>query len=213
MSFAEDRAFARIPGTDNPSLDGVLYQREGFDILSKGFAQAGWQEVTPNKQPTAKNHTYGRTTYMFDHGERGGPLATYLQTALKRPNFSLYLNTAVKRVIRDDAHATGVELECNGDGGYAGKVNLTPNTGRVILSAGTFGSAKLLLRSTNPSRVKMQDHFNSANHLNAGGIGPADQLSIVASSTDGPTMIAKESWINLPVGSNLVDHLNVSAVL
>lgn len=43
-----------------------------------------------------------------------------------------------------------------------------------------------------------------------GGIGPADQLAIVANSTDGPTMISKDSWINLPVGYNLADHLNVS---
>jgi cellobiose dehydrogenase (acceptor) len=151
VSFAEDRAFARIPGTVNPSADGVLYQREGFDILSNGFKQAGWKEVTPNQQPTAKNHTYGRTTYMFDHGERGGPMATYLQTALQRSNFNLYMNTAVRRVVRDGAHASGVELECNGNGGYVGTINLTPKTGRVILSAGTFGSAKLLLRSTSIS--------------------------------------------------------------
>ncbi|KAH8200482.1 hypothetical protein TruAng_005375 [Truncatella angustata] len=187
VSVAEQRAFARIPGTDNPSSDGVLYQHEGFDVLESGFAKAGWKEVKPNQQPTEKNHTYGRTQYMFDHGERGGPMSTYLQTALRRPHFKLYLNTAVKRVVRDGAHASGVELECNGDGGFAGTINLTPKTGRVILSAGTFGSAKLLLRS---------------------GIGPADQLAIVANSTDGPTMIAKNSWINLPVGSNLVDHLN-----
>ncbi|KAI1845097.1 hypothetical protein JX265_002817 [Neoarthrinium moseri] len=184
---AESRAFARIPGTDNPSLDGVLYQHEGFDVLSNGFKQAGWKEVKANQQPTAKNHTYGRTNYMFDHGERGGPMATYLQTALKRPNFGLYVNTIVKRVVRDGAHASAVELECNGNGGYVGKVNLTPKTGRVILAAGTFGSAKLLLRS---------------------GIGPADQLAIVANSSDGPTMVSKDQWINLPVGSNLVDHLN-----
>lgn len=25
-------------------------------------------------------------------------------------------------------------------------------------------------------------------------------------------MIAKDSWINLPVGSNLIDHLNVSTL-
>lgn len=74
-------------------------------------------------------------------------MATYLQTALKRPNFNLYMNTAVRRVIRAGAHATGIELECNGNGGYIGTINLTPKTGRVILSAGTFGSAKLLLRS------------------------------------------------------------------
>jgi cellobiose dehydrogenase (acceptor) len=43
-----------------------------------------------------------------------------------------------------------------------------------------------------------------------GGIGPTDQLNIVKSSSDGPTMIDQAAWINLPVGYNLVDHVNVS---
>jgi cellobiose dehydrogenase (acceptor) len=45
--------------------------------------------------------------------------------------------------------------------------------------------------------------------MQTGGIGPADQLDIVKSSSDGPTMIDKSAWINLPVGNNLVDHVNV----
>lgn len=148
VAFAEQRAFARIPGTDNPSLDGILYQKEGFDVLSNGFKQAGWKEVKPNQQPTEKNHTYGRTNYMYDHGERGGPMATYLQTALSRSNFNLVMNTEVKRVVRDGGHATGVEIACTGNSGFSKTVNLTAKTGRVILSAGTFGSPKLLYRST-----------------------------------------------------------------
>jgi cellobiose dehydrogenase (acceptor) len=44
-----------------------------------------------------------------------------------------------------------------------------------------------------------------------GGIGPTDQLQIVQSSpTDGATMINSTYWVNLPVGYNLLDHLNVS---
>lgn len=35
-------------------------------------------------------------------------------------------------------------------------------------------------------------------------------LKIVQESDDGPTMIGEEDWINLPVGENLVDHVNVS---
>lgn len=42
-----------------------------------------------------------------------------------------------------------------------------------------------------------------------GGIGPQDQLQVVKSSTDGPTMISNSSWIKLPVGYNLNDHVNV----
>jgi cellobiose dehydrogenase (acceptor) len=42
-----------------------------------------------------------------------------------------------------------------------------------------------------------------------GGIGPTDQLEVVQTSTDGPTMINETDWLILPVGYNLDDHLNV----
>ena len=35
-------------------------------------------------------------------------------------------------------------------------------------------------------------------------------LTVVQGSADGPTMISEDQWINLPVGENLVDHVNVS---
>jgi cellobiose dehydrogenase (acceptor) len=84
-------------------------------------------------------------------------------------------------------------------------VNVTPGTGRVIVSAGTMGSAKVLLRS------KLYRVFSSMNSLTvAGGIGPTDQLNVVkSSSTDGATMISQDQWINLPVGYNLDDHVGV----
>lgn len=74
-------------------------------------------------------------------------MATYLVTASQRPKFKLWLKTSVKKIIRTGGHATAVELEGFLDGGYSGIVNLTAITGRVIVSAGAFGSAKLLMRS------------------------------------------------------------------
>jgi hypothetical protein len=50
--------------------------------------------------------------------------------------------------------------------------------------------------------------MNGADYM-IGGIGPLDQLQVVQSSTDGPTMISNSSWIKLPVGYNLNDHVNV----
>ena len=45
-----------------------------------------------------------------------------------------------------------------------------------------------------------------------GGIGPADQLAVVnRTAIDGPTMISSDQWIELPVGYNLNDHVNVSS--
>jgi len=116
-------------------------------------------------------------------------MATYLVSAYGRKNFKLWLNTTVKRVVRTGGHITGVEVEAFRSGGYAGTINVTAVSGRVILSAGTFGSAKILMRS---------------------GIGPSDQLSIVKSSNLTTSMAASSDWINVPVGYNLMDHLNVS---
>ncbi|KAM7188670.1 cellobiose dehydrogenase [Naviculisporaceae sp. PSN 640] len=192
VAGAISRVFSRIPGTDAPSKDGKRYLQEGFNALAGGLKSSGWQQVTANNSPNQKNRTFAHTPYMYSNGERGGPLATYLVSAKSRSNFKLWLNTTVKRVIREGGHVTGVELEPFRDGGYKGVLNLTPITGRVILSAGTFGSAKILMRS---------------------GIGPKDQLEIVKASADGPTMIDSKEWINLPVGYNLDDHLNTDTVI
>lgn len=190
---AIDRVFQRIPGTDTPSMDGKRYKQEGFDVLSGALSAAGWQSVVANNQQNSKNRTFSHSPFMYSNGQRQGPLGTYMVTALARKNFKLYTNTMVRRVVRTGGRATGVELENGvGSGGYCGTINLNPG-GRVILSAGTFGSAKVLFRS---------------------GIGPKDQLSVVKSSAiDGSTMISESSWINLPVGQNLNDHVNTDLVI
>jgi cellobiose dehydrogenase (acceptor) len=147
VAGATNRVFSKIPGTTVPSTDGKLYLQQGFDAVSSGLRKAGWSEVSANQEPNRKNRTFTHTPYMFSNGERGGPLATYLVSASQRSNFKMWTGTAVKRVIRSGGHVTGLEVEPFLNGGYTGTVLLTPVTGRVILSAGTFGSAKILLRS------------------------------------------------------------------
>jgi len=184
---AIDRVFKRIPGTDTPSVDGKRYQQEGFDVLSGALGADGWKSVTANNQQNEKNRVYSHSPFMYENGQRQGPLGAYLPTAMARSNFKLMMNTMARRVVRTGGKATGVELE-NG----CGTVNLKAG-GRVILSAGTFGSTKLLMRS---------------------GIGPKDQLSIVkGSAIDGASMIGESSWINLPVGQNINDHVNTDLVI
>lgn len=149
MTSATDRAFKRIPGTWHPSQDGELYLPQGYNTLSGGLAASGlgWELVEANDSPGSKNHTYGHPQFMYSGGQRSGPLATYLATAATRSSFSLWTDTAAARIVREGAHATGVEVSCSLGTGYSGIVNLTPNTGRVIVSAGTFGTPKLLFRS------------------------------------------------------------------
>ncbi|KAF2703417.1 hypothetical protein K504DRAFT_418418 [Pleomassaria siparia CBS 279.74] len=191
MKAATDRVFKRIPGTDTPSVDGKRYKQQGYDVMKKAFTADGWKEVTPNNVPSEKDRVFGHAPFNYENAQRQGPLGTYLVSALTRSNFKLWTNTAVRRVIRTKGNATGVEL-AGGNGGYCGTVNLKPG-GRVILSAGTFGSTKLLFRS---------------------GIGPQDQLTVVKNSVqDGPTFINETEWINLPVGSNLNDHVNTDLVV
>ncbi|KAE8355464.1 hypothetical protein BDV28DRAFT_146138 [Aspergillus coremiiformis] len=192
MQAPADRVFARIPGTDHPSADGKIHLQQGANVLSKGLQAAGWKPVTLNDVPGQKTKTFGPAPFMFSHGERGGPLGTYLVSANGRDNFDRWMNTTVKRVIRQGGRITGVEVEATLEGGYAGTVNVTAGTGRVILSAGAFGSPKILFRS---------------------GIGPKDQLSVVKGSPDGKTMVAESDWIELPVGHNLVDHVNTDLVV
>ncbi|KAL8294336.1 hypothetical protein RB597_007947 [Gaeumannomyces tritici] len=193
VAGATSRVFSRIPGTDTPSQDGKRYLHRGFDALAGGLKSGGFSEVSALAAPERKNRTVMAGPFMYSNGERGGPLATYLSTASARSNFKLWTNTAVRRVVREGGHVTGLEVEAFRDGGYVGTVQLKPGSGRVILAAGAFGSAKLLMRS---------------------GIGRLDQLEIVKSSArDGATMISNSSWISLPVGNNLLDHVNTDTVI
>lgn len=71
-------------------------------------------------------------------------MATYLRTAKARSNFKLKMFVNVLNVIRNGATITGVKT--NDTGVLDGIYPLKPG-GRVILSAGAYGSARLLFRS------------------------------------------------------------------
>ncbi|TKA81238.1 hypothetical protein B0A55_02376, partial [Friedmanniomyces simplex] len=191
MQPAIARVFDRIPFTERPSTDGVLYKPCGYNIVGGALAAAGWKNVSADMVPAEKNLTFSHPDEMFSHGERGGPLATYLVTAHARSNFKLVMNTGVNRVVRDGSRMTGVEMQAFLPGGLCGTVNVTPKTGKVILSAGAFGTPKVLFRS---------------------GIGPQDQLEIVKGA-EGAKMVNSSQWLNLPVGYNLDDHTNTDVVI
>jgi cellobiose dehydrogenase (acceptor) len=195
MTDATESMFSRIPGTDTPSMDGKRYLQEVYNVLGTAVSTAGWTNLTEgiNNMNNQKYKSFGHAPFMYSNGERGGPLATYLRTASARSNFKLQTDTMVRRVIRESGSATGVEVYATDDSvGVTGIYNLKAG-GRVILSAGTLGTAKILMRS---------------------GIGPKDQLEIVAASAlDGDSMIDESEWIISPVGYNVIDHTNTDVVL
>lgn len=127
---------------------------------------------------------------QFIDGKRAGPISTYYKTAVERKNLFYSQNTLVQHVVRNGSRITGVQT----DNPYIGPAGFVPLTekGRVILSAGSFGSARLLFKS---------------------GIGPKDMLDIVKGhATAGPNLPAEKDWIDLPVGENVSDNPSINLV-
>lgn len=193
VAAASSRLFKRIPGTDTPSQDGKRHIQETYGVVGAAVKKAGWKEIKNiNAEPNEKNKTYGPSPFMFSNGERGGPLATYLVTAKERANFKLVMNTNVRRLQRTKGLVTGVEVYASSAEGKTGIYKLKAG-GSVVLSAGAFGTPRILFRS---------------------GIGPKDQLTVVKNSAqDGATMIKEEDWIISPVGYNVIDHTNTDVVV
>ncbi|KAJ7254674.1 cellobiose dehydrogenase [Mycena haematopus] len=180
---------ARLPPTDAPSTDGKRYLEQVSSVVSQLLIPQGYRNVTINANPDAKDHIYGYSAYDFIKGKRGGPVATYLQTALARKNFQLKMNTYVWNVIRNGSQITGVQT--NDTTVLNGIYPLNPG-GRVILSAGSYGSARILYRS---------------------GIGPSDMINLVKGDpVAGPLLPPSSQWINLPVGYNVSDNPSINLV-
>ena len=149
----------------------------------------GYSQITINDNPDYKDHVYGYSAYDFIGGQRAGPVATYLQTALARPNLVYKDYVYVSQVVRNGSTITGVRTN-DTSLGPDGVVPLNPN-GRVVLSAGSFGTPRILFQS---------------------GIGPDDMLELVQGNADaGPNMPPQSDWINLPVGMNVSDNPSINA--
>lgn len=98
--------------------------------------------------------------------------------------------TLVTNVVRNGAQITGVQTNNTSIGGN-GIIPLNPN-GRVILSAGSFGSPRILFQS---------------------GIGPSDMISLVqGNAAAAANLPPANQFINLPVGMHVSDNpsINVS---
>ena len=138
------RLYATQPSTNNPSLNGLYYQQSGYNVAKQWLVtNARYTELNINANSRSKTKVFGHPVYNYQNGQRSGPVITYLQTALKRPNFRLQSGTWVQRVVRNGGVATGVVVV---SGGVTSTINLTP-TGRVILSGGALKSPELLMKS------------------------------------------------------------------
>jgi cellobiose dehydrogenase (acceptor) len=184
MTAAIKKLYAMQPSTNITSQDGKRYLQSGYDAARKWLVDGlGFKETNINGQKNSKTQVFGHPIYDYSKGQRGGPVTTYLQQALKRPNFHLQNGTRVIRVQRNHKNATGVIVSING----VEKTVHISNSGRVILSAGAIQSPSLLMFS-GIGDPKVLTKLAAANKL--GGLKPTD-------------------WINTTaIGANLFDNPN-----
>ncbi|GIJ99447.1 hypothetical protein Aspvir_001579 [Aspergillus viridinutans] len=178
---AAARFYERNPGSLLPSADGRRYDQGMYTVLSSFLSGLGWKSVDQHKQPNEKHKAFSYPSWSVADGIRAGPVRTYLPLVQNKDNFTLRLQTTVRRLIRTGGHVTGVEVQ-NASGGIE-LIRIRPG-GKVILAAGALSTPRIL--------------FNS-------GIGPANQIKTVQTGSTGITLPAQD-WINLPVGHNLKDH-------
>ncbi|KAL8751711.1 MAG: hypothetical protein Q9184_005979 [Pyrenodesmia sp. 2 TL-2023] len=139
-----NRLYQTQPSTNNPSLDGLYYQQSGYTAAKQWLVtNAGYSELDINANAARKTKVFGHPVYNYANGKRGGPVISYLQTALKRPNFQLQSGTWVQRIVRTGSQATGVVVNV---GGTTSTIPLT-SKGRVIVSGGALKSPELLMKS------------------------------------------------------------------
>ncbi|KAE8379799.1 hypothetical protein BDV26DRAFT_154954 [Aspergillus bertholletiae] len=179
---AASRLYERNPGSILPSADGKRYDYGMYNALGDFFKGLGWKSVNQHEQPNEKHQAYGYPSWSVANGIRAGPVRSYLPLAQELDNFSLRLQTKVRRLVRRGGRITGVEVET--ETGAIEIINIRAG-GKVILAAGSMSTPRVL--------------FNS-------GIGPAKQIENVKSGSTGITVPVQEEWINLPVGENLKDH-------
>jgi cellobiose dehydrogenase (acceptor) len=183
IAAAADRLYERNPGQTSGSADGIRYNNQAYDVISKFLVSNGWSHTDAIEKPNDKTDAFSYPPWSVTaDGLRSGPVRTYLPLAQAKSNFKLELNTKVIRAVRTGSNITGVETETIDGARIIYNVNAG---GRVILSAGSMSTPRIL--------------FNS-------GIGPKEQLDIVAAGTTDVTLPEEVDWINLPVGTEIKDH-------
>jgi choline dehydrogenase-like flavoprotein len=129
------------------------YPRERWLPIQELFAEAcqelGFRWLDDLNGPDAWDGVVGPWPRNRHNEVRQGTLNTYIRRARRRQNFSIRAHTLVDRVLIEHDRAVGVHcLACDGS-------SFDVRASHVVLSAGAYGSAPILLRS---------------------GVGPANEL-------------------------------------
>ncbi|TGJ83278.1 hypothetical protein E0Z10_g5486 [Xylaria hypoxylon] len=177
---ATNRLLSKQKSVTEYSRDDKFYLQTGYTAAKAWLVDsAGFANVSFNDKPNNKDRVFGRPSYNYIDGQRGGPVRTHLQDALKRKNFRLATGVRVQRIKQIRGLASSVQATVNNRNI---SILLAPR-GRVIVSTGAVASPGLLMRS---------------------GIGPSDMLSSASTAGTPPS-----NWVvNSQVGQGLFDNPN-----
>ncbi|KAI1314247.1 cellobiose dehydrogenase [Xylaria venustula] len=180
VQSATNKLLAKQKSVTKYSRDGKFYMQSGYTAAKQWLVDsAHFANVSINGEPNSKDRVFGRPAYNYIDGQRGGPVRTHLQDALKRKNFRLETGVRVRRIDHVRGTASGVFATVNGRNV---SITLSPG-GRVIVSTGAIASPGLLMNS---------------------GIGPSDILSKLPAGEISPS-----KWVvNQEVGEGLFDNPN-----
>lgn len=179
-----NKLVATQPSSDITSDNDILYEQSGYTAAKKWLVTGGgFSEVAINTDSANKTKVFGHPVYDYQNGQRGGPVISYLQTALTRSNFHLQSGTWVNRIVRTGSLATGVVANSSN---VISTISLNTG-GRIIISNGALKSPELLMKS---------------------GIGDPAVLTRL-SQANKLGGLPSSSWINnTAVGAGLFDNPN-----
>ncbi|OLL22054.1 Cellobiose dehydrogenase [Neolecta irregularis DAH-3] len=180
FSSAFHKLQTRILGTSIPSADGKVYLNSTYNVTSEFLHKAGYVKYQLNSEYNNKKKAYGRTIFDYEGGQRGGPVKTYLQSALSRSNFALVSGATVVNATRVGPKISSIVVSYNS----TTRTIVLNDRGLLVFSGGALFSPQLLMASA---------------------IGPETQLGNLAGA--GKISADRMDWIiNEAVGENLYDN-------
>ncbi|KLO12879.1 FAD/NAD(P)-binding domain-containing protein [Schizopora paradoxa] len=165
----------RLPSSNTTSPDGVRYLEQVANITSTILIPKGFRNISINSRPNMKDRVFGFSEF---------------NTASERRNFRMVTHTMVTSLARNGSTIVGVHTN-NTALGSDGFIPVGPDT-RVVLSAGVFGTSRILFAS---------------------GIGPLDMIQFVLENPKTASLVPPASdFIDLPVGMNVQDNPSIDLV-
>ncbi|GMH43991.1 hypothetical protein BSKO_11925 [Bryopsis sp. KO-2023] len=173
--------FQRMSLTTKPSSDGKRYAQgagKAFDRMTR--KRMGMKKTALNDDPRNRINTISYPEVSVRHGQRLDACMAYLLPALETGNIELMMNSEVGRILfKSKGVASGVVLKDSGE------EILLKKGGKLVITAGTFLTARLLMLS---------------------GIGPRPEVRRLY--RHGLIQAPRKYWIrNNALGVGIHDHL------